>query len=113
MYVVETASWFTSLFNHNTADVVTIPTKHACLGQAGSSVGWYFIIGFSTIVILYITLGCVWSHARTEKRGLEALPNIGFWRELPSLVADGCKYSMGMATCFMCKVTGKVPEDDL
>jgi hypothetical protein len=43
---------------------------------------------------LYIALGVTYRIKVHEIKGVEALPNIDFWREFPFLVQDGLVYSM-------------------
>jgi hypothetical protein len=38
----------------------------------------------------YISYGCAWN---IYKKGHAELPNAEFWKELPSLVVDGCYFT--------------------
>jgi len=71
-------------------------TKAACGGggsSGGLSGGWVFIIILCVVIPIYIIGGCVYKKQRVGATGMEMCPNIDFWRSLPGLVKDGCKYT--------------------
>lgn len=45
------------------------------------------------LFIIYSVLGLAYNVKYKGKNGIEAFPNIGFWREFPGLVKDGIKFS--------------------
>lgn len=92
--------------------IFTIPTPHSCLDAAGGmSSGWVFIIMLIFGSAVYIVLGCAYNRFKGGLQGVEAFPNINFWRELPSLVQDGITFSSNFATSHICKPKNK--GDDL
>lgn len=42
-----------------------------------------------------MAIGYAYMYRFKEARGVEAVPNIAFWRELPGLLKDGCVYTWG------------------
>jgi hypothetical protein len=56
--------------------------------------GSVFLIVFFVLLSVYI-LGGVLMNYRAGKQGIELLPNLEFWRGIPSLIVDGFKF----ATC--------------
>jgi len=74
---------------------ITIKSKYACPiggggGVGGLSGGWVFVIILICGTALYLIVGVVvkWQVMHTEP-GVELIPNIDFWRELPGLIKDG------------------------
>eukprot|EP01104_Vermistella_antarctica_P004894 TRINITY_DN15305_c0_g1_i1.p1 TRINITY_DN15305_c0_g1~~TRINITY_DN15305_c0_g1_i1.p1 ORF type:complete len:321 (-),score=69.95 TRINITY_DN15305_c0_g1_i1:50-916(-) len=61
--------------------------------------GWLIFIGIIVGFVLYIVLGGVYKFKVYEERGMEMVPNIEFWRGLPGILLDGCKYSIAIVTC--------------
>jgi len=60
----------------------------------GLSGGGLFLILFSVAVLLYGGGGTWYNIKYREKpQSMEAFPHIEYWRELPGLVKDGCKFS--------------------
>lgn len=58
------------------------------MGFGGAFFIIFFVGGFA-----YLSLGIVWNVKRKGTSGIESIPNIGFWRDLPSLVKDGCLFT--------------------
>jgi len=76
----------------------TVITSLACGGGGpssshGLSGGWVFIIILSVVVPLYVAVGCVYKAKKLGASGIEMCPNIEFWRDLPSLLKDGIKFT--------------------
>lgn len=80
----------------------TIPTPLACPGggpggpgdkKHGLSGGWVFIIILCVVFPLYVIVGCVYKHQKLGATGMDKCPNVEFWRDLPSLVKDGCAFT--------------------
>jgi len=74
-------------------------TKYACPGMAGTSGGltggaWFLIFLFAIILPVYLIGGVIFN-MRKGATGIEAIPNIAFWRDLPSLLKEGCKFTFG------------------
>lgn len=76
---------------------ITWPSKYGCPvssgGMFGSGIGgwlWFFVFGFA----VYAALGCSYNIAYNRQHfGIEAMPHLEFWKELPGLVMDGIMYS--------------------
>ena len=47
---------------------------------------------------LYLGVGIGVNRNKFGLRGVEAIPNIDFWRQLPGLIKDGITFSVGKAT---------------
>eukprot|EP00163_Fabomonas_tropica_P011681 TRINITY_DN2249_c0_g1_i1.p3 TRINITY_DN2249_c0_g1~~TRINITY_DN2249_c0_g1_i1.p3 ORF type:complete len:136 (+),score=34.92 TRINITY_DN2249_c0_g1_i1:978-1385(+) len=56
------------------------------------SLGWIFVITFLCVGITYLVGGIVYKKKRLGATGIEAIPNIDFWQQLPSLVWDGAVF---------------------
>jgi len=74
--------------------------------------GWTIIGIFFGCVILYIIIGMAvkWKVYGAEPASLDIIPNVEFWKELPFLFYDGCKYTIRKVT--MNKVCGEYTELD-
>merc|ERR1711871_623756 len=84
------------------------PNPHACPGGGGKSAAWKlpFVILFFVGGALYITGGVYYNFKKKGvPLGIEAIPNINFWRELPGLVNDGVRFFLSncnkvLRSCF-------------
>jgi hypothetical protein len=65
---------------------------HCCLPE--SSWGFFFLLGASVCAMLYIGVGTLYGQSKGDQ-GLDAVPNIEFWRVLGGLVKDGVNFSVG------------------
>lgn len=63
-------------------------SPHACkiIPHPGLSTGSKLLLIFFIFMLIYFTLGAVVLYFVRGARGLEIIPNIDFWRGLPSLV---------------------------
>jgi len=61
--------------------------------SGGLSAGSVLCIIFFCSVFVYFVAGSVYKYVKEEARGPEMVPNIDFWRGLPSLVTDGFLYT--------------------
>jgi hypothetical protein len=82
-------------------------TKYACPITPGSGGGltggaWFLIFLFAIILPVYLIGGVVYNMRFKGANGLEAIPNISFWRDLPSLIKEGCSFTFGR----LCGKTG-------
>lgn len=80
-------------------------TPYACPGAGGGggggsssdssglSGGWVFIIILLVGAFVYILGGCIYKAKQLGAVGMERMPNIEFWREVPGLVKDGCRFT--------------------
>ena len=62
-------------------------------GKSGLSGGWIFVIILVVVTFVYCVGGAAFMHYRRGASGTEMVPNLAFWKDLPGLVVDGCKYS--------------------
>jgi len=73
-------------------------TAVACPGPIPKSVtglsgGWIFIIILIVVIPVYCVLGCIYNRKRKGTTGMvESIPNVEFWKDLPSLVKEGCQF---------------------
>ena len=68
----------------------TFGSKKACPTGIGSGGGWVFLLIVVIALIVYFGAGILYKRAQLGATGMECVPNIDFWRELPGLVKDGC-----------------------
>eukprot|EP01065_Artemidia_motanka_P000821 TRINITY_DN10389_c0_g1_i1.p2 TRINITY_DN10389_c0_g1~~TRINITY_DN10389_c0_g1_i1.p2 ORF type:complete len:266 (+),score=95.26 TRINITY_DN10389_c0_g1_i1:80-877(+) len=59
----------------------------------GCGGGCIFLILFFVGGFVYFAAGMVWNHQRNEKRGLEMIPHVEFWKDVPFLVKDGVTFT--------------------
>jgi hypothetical protein len=59
--------------------------------------GWTFVICFAVLLVLYCGCGIFYKIKKQGVTGIEAIPNIEFWRDFPTLVKEGCNYSIATA----------------
>ena len=78
------------------------------------SLGWILIITFFVALLVYIVSGCVYNvKVGKQKVAVAALPQYRYWKQLPGLVKDGCKYSWTSAKkAYYHQVHGKAPPLD-
>jgi len=63
-------------------------------GSGGKlSGGSVFLIILVVIIPVYIVIGCIYKRQKMGTSGMESCPNIDFWRDLPSLIGDGFKFT--------------------
>lgn len=75
---------------------MTMRTRAGCpTSVPGLSGGTIFLIVLSSLVAAYLVGGVTYNVRFGEKQGLDAVPNAGFWRDLPGLVADGAGFLGG------------------
>jgi len=96
---------------------ITLQTAVACPGGSaakdgggGISGGWIFIIILISIIPIYIGAGCLFNRTKRGLTGVEAAPNVEFWRGLPGLIKDGAKYSWNMTRSGCKNGTGEAYE---
>ena len=57
--------------------------------SSGLSVGSILLIIILALVVLYFVIGIPVCYFVLHKRGIEIIPFVSFWKELPALVKDG------------------------
>ncbi|XP_065839957.1 uncharacterized protein [Oscarella lobularis] len=80
----------------------TLTSPHACLvKEKGSmSVGAVLLIIFFALLIVYLCVGASYKGIVDGKRGCDVIPNVKFWKSLPSAIKRGAVFTF---TC------GKTP----
>jgi len=77
--------------------VITVNSVSVCSFQpapaSSISGGTIFLIIVIIVTVLYCVGGVLFMKFARQKTGIELIPNSGFWRELWSLIVDGCKFS--------------------
>eukprot|EP00756_Hemistasia_phaeocysticola_P038881 Hpha_TRINITY_DN16787_c2_g2::TRINITY_DN16787_c2_g2_i1::g.76115::m.76115 len=82
----------------------TISTNDPSGGQDGGSSdggcggGCVFLIIFFAGGFVYFAAGFAFNHQKRELRGVEAIPQVAFWKDLPFLVKDGGLFVVGKIT---------------
>ncbi|CAG9788062.1 unnamed protein product [Diatraea saccharalis] len=79
--------------------ILTFYSSQACLKQiepegSGRSFGSTLLIIFFSFVIFYLVLGVCTKKFLMGATGLEVIPNLGFWTDLPHLVRDGWAFAI-------------------
>jgi len=63
-------------------------------GSGGLSWGSLFCILFPIFVLLYLGVGVAYNVKVNEMElGVEAIPQLEYWKQVPGLVKDGCQFS--------------------
>jgi len=62
-------------------------------GKGGLSGGSIFLIIFFVGFFVYVLAGCIYKRTKMGTSGMEACPNIDFWRDLPALIRDGFRFT--------------------
>lgn len=57
--------------------------------EGGIDIGWFIILGICVFFFVYIVIGMLIKFKKYEARGLDLVPNIGFWSDIPYLIKDG------------------------
>ncbi|KPJ06552.1 Cation-dependent mannose-6-phosphate receptor [Papilio machaon] len=72
--------------------VLAFYSRYACLTkieEPGRSFGSTLLIIFFSFVVFYLVLGICTKKFLMGATGIEVIPNLGFWMDLPNLVKDG------------------------
>ncbi|XP_055947696.1 uncharacterized protein LOC129981074 isoform X2 [Argiope bruennichi] len=105
----------------NGSVIMTLHTKCACppfscasptpdKSSHGLSTGSKLLIAFFTILLAYFLIGIVWNFCNGA-HGMELIPNVDFWNELPKLIIEGVLFT---CSCFGRKRSyGEVIEEEL
>ena len=86
----------------NCAYATTMVHPAACPYTAGGTGGWTwgnsFLLLFFLGAGLYLAGGAFFRYRQLDMRGVEVIPHLEFWRELPGLVADGVVFAASKAS---------------
>jgi hypothetical protein len=60
----------------------------------------FLLLLFCGLFAPYLAIGILWQKYKRDESGLDLIPNREFWRGLPELVKDGCRFSFNKAGGF-------------
>lgn len=69
------------------------PSGAAGDGAGGLSGGWIFVIIVLVCAFVYFVGGFIYKTRQKGTSGMESIPNIDFWRQVPGLVKDGAIFT--------------------
>ena len=69
-------------------------SSSAAAGTRGLGIGWQFNIFVLTLFILYFGMGIAYNVQRNGAKGVEAIPHLAMWKDLPFLVRDGVIFAI-------------------
>ena len=77
---------------------ILFQSRHACPtnGIAGSR-GWSFVFFVVLVAGLYLGIGIGINKYKFGLDGIESVPHISFWRQVPGLVKDGVTFSVAQS----------------
>ncbi|XP_055641190.1 cation-dependent mannose-6-phosphate receptor-like [Toxorhynchites rutilus septentrionalis] len=67
-------------------------SSHACSYTVPGSTGKVLLILFFVGIFTYFTIGSIVRFMYLGARGIEVVPNLDFWKDLPGLVRDGASF---------------------
>jgi len=82
--------WYTLTTQHDAGCAGSSPGGSP--GSGGLSGGSVFLIILVVVIPVYIIAGCIYKRTRQGSSGMEACPNIDFWKELPAYIRDGFRF---------------------
>jgi len=73
---------------------LTLSSSSLCSGTLGGLSGgsWFLILLFAGAAI-YVIAGVLVNKFKFEKEGIEMVPNIEFWKEVPGYISDGVMWT--------------------
>ena len=94
----------------NCAYATTMSHPAACPYSSGGTGGWTWGNTFLLFLFLggglYFCGGAAFRYKQLDMRGMEVVPHLELWREVPGLVGDGIMFSIGKASEVLGGVTG-------
>eukprot|EP00760_Papus_ankaliazontas_P027370 PhM_4_TR3300/c0_g1_i1/m.23798 len=75
--------------------------------KSGFPKGGIFLIVFFVGSALYLSVGFAYNYRMKELRGVEAVPNLEFWKDLPGLCKDGCVYFFELCKSGVARIRGQ------
>ncbi|CAI9719410.1 cation-dependent mannose-6-phosphate receptor-like [Octopus vulgaris] len=93
--------------------VFTLLHPSVCKKQPSISVGSIIVIVFISIVVAYFVIGFLYMRFVLEAKGLEQIPNYGFWQDFGNLLADGCNLTCRSGSSTQQKTYKGIGDDQL
>jgi hypothetical protein len=113
-YVKETYTWGNSKY------FFAGKSKYACPGAAGGNlplgqygVGGLLLTLFFAAIALYFIVGAIVLKFKFQKNGVELIPNVEFWKDVPLLIRDGGLFIVDGSKILIAKVTGKTGYQEM
>lgn len=75
-----------TMYTVTLASHLACPVAIEAPARKGLSGGWIFLIVLLSLITVYISGGCVYNTMTHGTTGMASFPNVGFWREVPSMV---------------------------
>lgn len=76
---------------------ITFSSKYGCPVGSHRGRGWRFVTMVLSIVMFYLVIGGSINYHKYGMRGVDVIPQLEYWRQVPGLVKDGVTFSAGMA----------------
>jgi hypothetical protein len=78
--------------------IAQLESQYACAETSSPeaaklSIGSILLIVLVVAIPLYILIGCIYNTKKHQTKGTDSCPNVEFWRDLPALVRDGCRFT--------------------
>ena len=77
--------------------IINVSARTAAVCSGTLTAGWVMTIIVLSTGLVYLLGGLVYQIKVNNAEGWDRLPHASFWRELPGLVGDGCRYSLYLA----------------
>jgi hypothetical protein len=91
---------FSEFYIELEGSVIACPTDQPYIpggnpsGDDSWSAGDYFLVTLALSSFFYLSVGMVYKSTQLGTSGIESVPNIDMWRNLPSLVAEGATFTV-------------------
>ena len=93
---------------HITKYTIDMAGPGGCARVAGLSIGSLTLILSGVAAFVYIAAGIFYNHRYREvPLGVGAIPQWAYWKQLPGLVRDGCKFSYAEASYLYGRWSGR------
>ena len=72
---------------------IVFDSRYACPTNGGSGHGWSIVFFLLFGAATYVGVGMYLNQQNEGKHGVEAIPHLEYWQQVPGLVTDGAIYS--------------------
>jgi len=69
--------------------------------------GSVFLIVFFVLLFVYCAAGAAYQFKMKDSRGLDLIPNLEFWKDLPFLIKDGCVFCYQKTRDLIMRITSR------